>query len=67
VDHAAAPSGGKHQVSGSARGLGTHTDNPLAIPAAAVLGTPLYVSTEAFLPIAATLHANGMGLGAVIP
>jgi uncharacterized protein len=41
-------------------------DNPLAIPAAAVLGTPFYVSTEAFLPIAATLHATGMGLGAVI-
>ena len=41
-------------------------DNPLAIPAAAVLGTPFYVSTEAFLPIAATLHVNGIGLGAVI-
>jgi uncharacterized protein len=41
-------------------------DTSLAIPAAAVLGTPFYVSTEAFLPIAATPHANGMGLGAVI-
>jgi uncharacterized membrane protein YraQ (UPF0718 family) len=41
-------------------------DNPLAIPAAALLGAPFYVSTEAFLPIAATLHSNGMGLGAVI-
>lgn len=41
-------------------------DNPLAVPAAALLGAPFYVSTAAFLPIAATLHSNGMGLGAVI-
>ncbi|QBI20099.1 hypothetical protein ER308_11345 [Egibacter rhizosphaerae] len=39
-------------------------DNPLAVPAAAVLGAPFYVSTEAFLPIASALHTNGMGLGA---
>lgn len=41
-------------------------DNPFAIPAAAILGTPFYVSTGAFLPIAWGLHDNGMGLGAVI-
>lgn len=40
--------------------------NPVAIPAAAVLGAPFYVSTEAFLPIAVGLHTNGVGLGAVI-
>jgi uncharacterized protein len=40
-------------------------DNPLAVPTAAVLGGPFYVSTEAFLPVASALHASGMGLGAV--
>lgn len=40
-------------------------DNPLAVPAAAALGAPFYVSTEAFLPIAAGLHNSGMELGAV--
>jgi uncharacterized protein len=40
-------------------------DNPLAVPTAAVVGAPFYVSTEAFLPIASALHTNGMGLGAV--
>lgn len=39
-------------------------DNPWAVPTAAVLGAPFYVSTEAFLPIAAALHASGMTLGA---
>jgi uncharacterized protein len=40
-------------------------DSPLAVPTAAVLGAPFYVSTEAFLPVASALHANGMGIGAV--
>ncbi len=40
-------------------------DNPLAVPTAAVLGAPFYVSTEAFLPIASALHAGGMGIGAI--
>jgi uncharacterized protein len=40
-------------------------DNPLAVPTAAALGAPFYVSTEAFLPVASALHAGGMGLGAV--
>jgi uncharacterized protein len=39
--------------------------NPLAVPAAALLGAPFYVSTEAFLPIASALHVSGMGIGAV--
>jgi uncharacterized protein len=40
-------------------------DNPLAVPTAAVLGAPFYVSTEAFLPIASALHTGGMSIGAV--
>jgi uncharacterized protein len=40
-------------------------DDPLAVPTAAVLGAPFYVSTEAFLPVASALHDNGMGIGAV--
>lgn len=40
-------------------------DNPLAVPTAALLGAPFYVSTEAFLPVAASLHQRGMSLGAV--
>lgn len=40
-------------------------DDPLAVPTAALLGVPFYVSTEAFLPIAAALHDAGMGVGAV--
>ncbi len=39
-------------------------DNPLAVPAAAALGAPFYVSTEAFLPVASALHTSGMALGA---
>ena len=39
-------------------------DNPAAVPTAALLGAPFYVSTEAFLPIAAALHERGMTLGA---
>ncbi|EST33597.1 hypothetical protein N566_19335 [Streptomycetaceae bacterium MP113-05] len=39
--------------------------NPIAVPVAAVLGAPFYVSNEAFLPVAAALHENGMSLGAV--
>jgi len=40
-------------------------ENPAAVPTAALLGAPFYVSTESFLPVAAALHASGMGLGAV--
>jgi len=39
--------------------------NPLAVPIAAVAGTPFYVSGEAFLPIAAALQDKGMSAGAV--
>lgn len=41
------------------------SDNPFAVPVAALLGIPFYVSTEAFLPIASALHSGGMALGAV--
>lgn len=40
-------------------------DDPLAVPVAALIGTPLYVSGEAFLPIAAALSRQGMSDGAL--
>lgn len=42
-------------------------DNSLvAIPIAAVLGTPLYFSTALFVPIADALTATGVGIGAIV-
>lgn len=41
-------------------------DNPLAVPAAAVIGIPLYIRASTMLPIAASLVAKGMSFGAVI-
>lgn len=38
----------------------------LAIPIAAVIGTPLYVSTSLFVPIADTLREAGVGIGAIV-
>ncbi|WP_340557777.1 permease [Streptomyces sp. GSL17-111] len=40
-------------------------DNPAAIPVAAVIGIPLYIRTEAALPIGLALSEAGMGIGAV--
>ncbi len=41
--------------------------NPsLAVPVAAALGTPLYVSTAMFVPIADALRAAGVGIGAIV-
>lgn len=37
-----------------------------AIPVAAGLGTPLYVNTELLVPVAASLHGAGVGIGAVV-
>lgn len=37
-----------------------------AIPIAAALGTPLYVSTTVFIPIADALLATGVGIGAIV-
>lgn len=41
-------------------------DNLMAIPVAAIIGVPLYVRGSTMIPIAMTLTAKGMGLGAVI-
>lgn len=41
-------------------------DNPFAIPVAAGLGTPLYINTELFVPIADSLAAVGVGIGAIV-
>ena len=43
---------------------GTH--NPLAVPAAAAAGIPLYFGTELFIPIGDALHAKGAGTGAIV-
>jgi uncharacterized membrane protein YraQ (UPF0718 family) len=41
-------------------------DNLWAIPLAALVGVPLYVRGSTMIPIALTLTAKGMGIGAVI-
>lgn len=41
-------------------------DNSWAIPLAAIIGVPLYVRGSTMIPIAMTLTAKGMGIGAVI-
>ena len=41
-------------------------DNPLAIPAAALIGVPLYIRASAIMPIALGFMAKGMSLGAVL-
>lgn len=40
-------------------------DNPLAVPASAVIGVPLYLRVSTMVPIASSLVAKGMSLGAV--
>ena len=40
--------------------------NPLAVPAAAATGVPLYFGTELLLPIGDALHAGGAGTGAIV-
>ena len=42
------------------------SDNLWAIPLAAIIGVPLYVRGSTMIPIAMTLTAKGMGIGAVI-
>ena len=44
----------------------TGDNSSFAIPIAAILGTPLYFSTELFVPIADSLHASGIGAGAIV-
>lgn len=42
------------------------SDNPLAIPLAAVVGAPVYVSVSGMLPIAASLSDQGIAIGTVL-
>ena len=42
------------------------SENPLAVPAAAAAGIPLYFGTELFLPIGEALHSSGAGAGAIV-
>tara|TARA_B110000285_G_scaffold62964_1_gene72382 strand:- start:339 stop:1244 length:906 start_codon:yes stop_codon:yes gene_type:complete len=42
------------------------SDNPLAIPFAAVIGIPLYTRAIVMIPLAAAFVAKGMGIGAVM-
>ncbi|TCS41143.1 permease [Reinekea marinisedimentorum] len=41
-------------------------DNPAAIPAAALIGIPLYVRVTALLPLAGSFVAKGVSMGAII-
>ena len=40
--------------------------NPLAVPAAAAAGIPLYFGTELFIPIGDALHAKGADTGSIV-
>ena len=40
--------------------------NPLAVPASAAAGIPLYFGTELFIPIGDALHAKGAGTGSIV-
>jgi len=42
------------------------SDNPMAIPVSAVVGIPLYLRVSTMVPIAASLIAKGMSIGAVV-
>lgn len=44
----------------------TSVEPRLAIPVAAAIGTPLYVSTGVFVPIADSLTSAGVGVGAIV-
>jgi uncharacterized membrane protein YraQ (UPF0718 family) len=41
-------------------------DNPLAVPVAAVIGVPLYIRASTMIPIAMSLVAKGLSLGAMM-
>lgn len=41
-------------------------DNPLAVPISAIVGIPLYIRVSTMIPIAASLSAKGMSIGAII-
>lgn len=42
------------------------SDNPLAIPIAAIVGVPLYIRAETAIPIGLALLGKGMSIGAVV-
>lgn len=42
------------------------SDNPLAVPVAAIIGVPLYIRAETAIPIGVALMGKGMSIGAVI-
>lgn len=44
----------------------TSVEPRLSIPIAAAIGTPLYVSTGVFVPIADSLRGAGVGVGAIV-
>lgn len=56
--HGVVPASVVHTVLGS--------DNPLAVPLAALLGAPVYVSLSGMLPIAAALSEQGIAIGTVL-
>ena len=44
----------------------TAVDPAASVPVAAALGTPLYVSTTVFVPLADALQSAGVGIGAIV-
>ena len=44
----------------------TGDNGVLAVPVAAALGTPLYIETSLFIPIADALAGAGVGVGAIV-
>ncbi|AYA40750.1 permease [Xenorhabdus nematophila] len=42
------------------------SDNPFAIPIAAIIGVPLYIRAEALIPLSAALMAKGVGAGTIL-
>ncbi len=41
-------------------------ENPFAVPAAAFIGVPLYITVESLIALSSVLLAKGMGMGALI-
>ena len=53
-------------ISAEAAARITGNNSTFSIPIAALLGTPLYFSTELFVPIADSLRGAGVGIGAIV-
>ncbi|PMN94207.1 permease [Enterovibrio norvegicus] len=41
-------------------------ENPFAVPVAAIIGVPLYITVESLIALSSVLLAKGMGMGALI-